>query len=77
MTIWPTSANIVPIGHRAHCLHNAAYGLRQQAIKGGNIEGWRLARRMRHANTLHQCTVVERELKIYLQRHPMSLSDVA
>ncbi|MBC7504256.1 hypothetical protein FNL55_15560 [Tardiphaga sp. vice352] len=77
MTIWPTSANIVPIGRRAYCLQNAAYDLRQHAIEGGNIEGWRLARRMRDADTLHQYRVVERELKIYLQRHSLSLSDVA
>jgi hypothetical protein len=77
MTIWPTSANIVPIGRRAHSLHHAAYGLRQQALKCGNIEGWQLARRMRDADTLQQCTIVERELKIYLLRHSMSLSEVA
>lgn len=76
MTI-STTANIVPIGRLAHGLQSAAYDLRQQAIEGGNIEGWRLARRMRDVDTLHQCRVVERDLKIYLQRHPMSLSDVA
>ena len=77
MTIWPTSANIVPIERRARCLQNAAFDLRQHAIEGGNIEGWRLARRMREATTQHQCGLVERELNIYLQRHPVSLSDVA
>lgn len=65
-------------GPRARTRQSSAYVLRQHAIKiGGDLEGWRLARRMRDAETLHQVTAVERELGRYLQRHPLELPRVA
>lgn len=66
------------IGHRARSLQSSAYALRQHAINAGaDIEGWRLARRMRDAETLHQFGAVEYELGRYLQRNPLDLSKVA
>jgi hypothetical protein len=63
-------------GHRALSLQHSAYELRQHAINGGDFEGWRLARRMGDAETLHQFTAAEYELGHYLQRNPLDLSKV-
>jgi hypothetical protein len=52
---------------RAHAMQQSAYALRQQALNGGSIEGWRLARRMRDATTLKQLSAVETELGLYLR----------
>jgi hypothetical protein len=65
-------------GIRAQSLQSSAYALRQHVIKGGSdIEGWRLARRMREASSLHQFSAVERELGDYLQRHRIDLTNAA
>ena len=61
-------------GHRARSLQGSAYALRQHAIVGGDIEGWRLARRLRDAETLDQFNTLEHELGHYLQRNPLDLS---
>ncbi len=65
-------------GHRARTRQSSAYALRQHAISiGGDLEGWRLARRMRDAATPHQVRAVESELGRYLQRHSLELPNVA
>ena len=65
------------IGCRFRSLKESAYALRQHAINGGrDLEGWRLSRRMRDAETLHQFSALENEFGHYLQRHPLNLSRV-
>lgn len=66
------------VGHLGRSLQRSAYVLRQYAINGGgDLEGWRLARRMRDAETLHQFSSVESELGRYLKRNALDLSKVA
>lgn len=66
------------IEHRARSLRISAYSLRQHAINGGSdIQAWRLARRMREANTVHQLSAVERELEVYMRRNPSYLPAAA
>jgi len=63
---------------RARTLQTSAYTLRQHAISaGGDLEGWRLARRMRDAASLREVSAVERELGSYLRTHRVTLSHVA
>ena len=63
------------VGHRARSLQSSAYAVRQHAIDGGDIEGWRLARRMRDAETLDQFSTLEHELGHYLRRNPLNLAN--
>ena len=65
-------------GHRARSLQGSAYTLRQHAINsGGDLEGWRLARRMRDAASLRELTSAERDLSRYLSVHQVELPKVA
>ena len=65
-------------GRRSRTLQGSAYTLRQHAIKsGGDLEGWRLARRMRDAASWRELTTVERDLGQYLQTHRVDLPNVA
>jgi hypothetical protein len=65
-------------GDHARACQSSAYMLRQHAINtGGDIEGWRLARRMRDAATLHQFIAVAGELATYMQSHTLELPKVA
>ena len=57
---------------RQMTLQRSAYRLRQHAIRSGSdIEGWRLARRMRDADSLPQALAAERDFGIYLRTHAL------
>ena len=61
---------------RTLSLQGVAYLLRQQAIaNGSDLEGWRLARRMRDAATDNQLSDVEQELGRYIQRNTSQTRD--
>jgi hypothetical protein len=54
---------------RLRVLHDAAYGVRQRAIsRGDDLEGWRLARLMRDAETRYQLVVAERRYAGWLKK---------
>ena len=46
-------------GQAAHTLEDAGFLLRQHGLKYGNIEEWRLGRRMRDAETPNECAAFE------------------
>ena len=58
-------------GRRVLNLQSTAYTLRQHAIsRGGDIEGWRLARKMRDVASLNQVDAIEQEFGSYMRtRH--------
>ena len=65
-------------GSRVLNLQSTAYTLRQQAIsRGGDIEGWRLARRMRDVASLNQVDEIEREFGSYLRTRQIEWARIA
>jgi hypothetical protein len=55
-------------GQRCRTLSFAAYAVRQRATRdGGDIEGWRLSRLMRDAETDTQVNVAELKYSVWLQ----------
>jgi hypothetical protein len=59
-------------GERCYALNVAAHAVRQRATRDGrDIEGWRLSRRMREAETDTQVNVAERQYNVWLQTIPL------
>ncbi|MDB5652898.1 MAG: hypothetical protein JWQ94_511 [Tardiphaga sp.] len=59
-------------------LQSTAYTLRQHAINAGrDLEGWRLARRMRDVASPNQIDALEHELTRYLHSRRVRLASVA
>jgi len=59
-------------GERCYTLSVAAHAVRQRATRDGrDIEGWRLSRRMRDAETDTQVNVAERQYNVWLQTIPL------
>jgi IS5 family transposase len=62
-------------GQRCHTLNVAAYAVREQAVtRGCDLDGWRLARSMREANTDTQVNAAERDYGVWLRR-PISFQE--
>lgn len=59
-------------GQRCRILNIAAQAVRRRAIRGGDdLEGWRLSRLMRDAETDTQVNLAEREYDVWLQTIPI------
>ena len=57
---------------RCFTLNVAAHAVRQRATRdGGDIEGWRLSRLMRDAETDAQVNVAEQGYNVWLQNIPL------
>lgn len=51
-------------------LKREAYRLRQEAIRNGSYEAWRIARLLRDASNLEQIKLAERELALLMVNQP-------
>jgi hypothetical protein len=59
-------------------LQETAYNVRQHAISaGGDLEGWRLARAMREASSLHEAASAEHKLTAWLRARALDRAAVA
>ena len=67
----PNPRTPASFGLRCRALDTAAHGVRQRAIrKGDDLDGWRLARLMRDADTDTQINVAERKFDAWLHAIP-------
>ena len=75
---YDNAASVNSSRHGFRDLEGSAYALRQHAIASGrDLEGWRLARRMRDAASLRELNSVQRDLGSYLTAHDVELPQVA
>ncbi len=70
---WTRAKSPASFSQRCRSLSVAARAVRERAVKHGyDLDGWRLSRLMREANTDAQVNVAEREFSAWLRANPLT-----
>ena len=69
---WSNANLPASFSQRCRSLSLAARAVRQRAVmRGGDLDGWRLSRLMREADTDAQVNVAERKFSAWLRANPL------
>jgi len=73
MMTWTSAKSPPSFSQRCRSLSVAARAVRERAVmRGYDLDGWRLSRLMREANTDAQVNVAEREFSTWLRANPIT-----